>query len=456
VPSQKEVVADPGLSLDCAQERFRRESRKSNTSQENLVLTSVNEGDDDSEDTFVNNMYRQRLMEQAEILKRDAEEERAHLVRSKSLDQINLKKRNEADDRFHSDSDYSLRGSSSIGAYWSESEEEVEIPPTKPIGTLCKPTSGLWVAGYSQSGFYPDDDQHLNQDRVSIKIRALGTKTHLLTVLDGHGPEGHHVAEFVTRTLPDLMSKQLIHGPKTSPSQTMSDAYVAVEAQLNTQPIDTRFSGTTAVCAWVNGTQLHVANTGDSRAVIGRMGKKGQIEAYDVSQDQTPFRKDEKSRVESCGARILTSGEIHGDVTYESTDEYTADDPPRCYLQEHAFPGTAFTRSIGDQVAARIGVIATPETIQYEIGVSDRMLILASDGIWEFISSQEAVDLIKDCKDPKEACLKLIDAAWALWLTEDVRSDDISVVVAFLDSKQMAASLQKPIDNAIFPQLVGV
>ena len=81
--------------------------------------------------------------------------------------------------------------------------------------------------------------------------------------------------------------------------------------------------------------------------------------------------------------------------------------------------------------------MAKPEAKECQLRKKDRFIILASDGVWEFISSQEAVDIVRPCQDPYEACHELIMAAWDIWLTEDVRSDDISVTVAFLDVDEM-------------------
>ena len=58
-------------------------------------------------------------------------------------------------------------------------------------------------------------------------------------------------------------------------------------------------------------------------------------------------------------------------------------------------------------------------------------MILASDGVWEFISSQEAVDIVATCDNPYEAAHRLIEAAWKLWLQYDVRTDDITALVIF-------------------------
>ena len=47
------------------------------------------------------------------------------------------------------------------------------------------------------------------------------------------------------------------------------------------------------------------------------------------------------------------------------------------------------SRSLGDHGVAEVGVTAEPEMLIDEIRPEDTLLILASDGVWEFISSQE-------------------------------------------------------------------
>jgi len=334
-------------------------------------------------------------------------------------------------------------------AVGEEEEEEAanDAPPMAVQGELKDKFHGVWTAVLTQTGYYPENPGHINQDRVTAESDWQGSGSFLLGVYDGHGPQGHEVAEFVSKELPASLGKTLLlldpDVPVQGVAKALKSCYVGVDCAMNDSGIDSTFSGTTAVVAWIRpGGSLIVANTGDSRAVLGRINSKTrEMEAVDLSVDQTPFRLDERARIEKSGGRISTAGELHGDATYASHEEYTADDPPRCYLSKQHFPGTAFTRSIGDQVAKSIGVIAKPEVKEYQLRKKDKFLILASDGVWEFISSQEAVDIVKDCQDPYEACHELTMAAWDIWLTEDVRSDDISVTVAFLDSDEMLASL---------------
>ena len=98
----------------------------------------------------------------------------------------------------------------------------------------------------------------------------------------------------------------------------------------------------------------------------------------------------------------------------------------------HNLRGLAMARSIGDHHAATVGVIAEPEITEYDITDDDVALIIASDGVWELLSSQTVVDIVENVKslDPNEICDQIIDQASYMWKVEegDYR-DDITVVV---------------------------
>ena len=80
-----------------------------------------------------------------------------------------------------------------------------------------------------------------------------------------------------------------------------------------------------------------------------------------------------------------------------------------------------------------VGVIADPAISTYTLTNNDVFFIVASDGIWEFIQSKNAVDLCKDLvqkDDATGACRELILEAAAKWNEEegDYR-DDITAIV---------------------------
>lgn len=99
------------------------------------------------------------------------------------------------------------------------------------------------------------------------------------------------------------------------------------------------------------------------------------------------------------------------DVDYWGSEEQNGGDPPRLWFPNAMLPGTAFTRSIGDSTAERIGVMADPETLKRDLTPKDGMLILASDGIFEFMSNQTVVDMIDRFDDLHEACMSVVAEA---------------------------------------------
>jgi hypothetical protein len=63
--------------------------------------------------------------------------------------------------------------------------------------------------------------------------------------------------------------------------------------------------------------------------------------------------------------------------------------PARVWLKNQQIPGLAMSRSICDTVAKQAGCISTPEVFEVDLGADVRFIVLASDGLWEFMSNQE-------------------------------------------------------------------
>ena len=85
-------------------------------------------------------------------------------------------------------------------------------------------------------------------------------------------------------------------------------------------------------------------------------------------------------------------------------------------------------------------MIATPEVREHEIDPLDRFFILASDGVWEFVSSEEAVEIVGAIFakgwSAESACKQLIARAAVEWMKEegDYR-DDITCIVVYLSCR---------------------
>ena len=94
--------------------------------------------------------------------------------------------------------------------------------------------------------------------------------------------------------------------------------------------------------------------------------------------------------------------------------------------------GCAFTRSIGDEIAKELGVTAEPEYQKCTLTDDHSMFILGSDGIFDFISNEEAVGIANQCSNVSDACRTLVGTAYSRWIKNEERTDDITVIVGFL------------------------
>jgi CRP-like cAMP-binding protein/serine/threonine protein phosphatase PrpC len=204
---------------------------------------------------------------------------------------------------------------------------------------------------------------------------------------------------------------------------------------------DDSLSGTTSISVLFRERTLYISNVGDSRAIIVSRTDDDRLVAKPLSSDQTPYRKDERERCKRYGARIMSMDQIEGlepihenwgDLNLgEAIDE--GGDPPRIWSPKGDYPGTAFTRSLGDCVAEECGVVAEPEILEREILPQDKFIIIASDGVFEFLTNQMAADMVARYVDPLEACKAIVNAAYNMWLQYEVRTDDITAIVIYID-----------------------
>jgi len=111
-------------------------------------------------------------------------------------------------------------------------------------------------------------------------------------------------------------------------------------------------------------------------------------------------------------------------------------------------PGLAMSRSLGDLQAHQVGVSHLPDVKRHDLGPEDKLLLIASDGVWDMFSNEEAVDIVaRTCgadgqADANLACQQLCAAAKRTWEIRESRIDDITAVMILLPQRRKAASLQ--------------
>lgn len=94
------------------------------------------------------------------------------------------------------------------------------------------------------------------------------------------------------------------------------------------------------------------------------------------------------------------------------------------------------SRALGDFHAHdHAGLTAQPDVRTWSLGEHDKYLLICSDGVWEFVSSQQAVELVGTGDGCAEAASRLADLSWAQWRKFDPSTvDDITAIVVDLQA----------------------
>lgn len=58
-------------------------------------------------------------------------------------------------------------------------------------------------------------------------------------------------------------------------------------------------------------------------------------------------------------------------------------------MLDQDLPGLAMSRSLGDRVAHSVGVSSVPEVKEFYLSRDDKFIVIASDGVWEFLSNED-------------------------------------------------------------------
>ncbi|GJU73868.1 phosphatase 2C 16-like protein isoform X1 [Tanacetum coccineum] len=222
-------------------------------------------------------------------------------------------------------------------------------------------------------------------NRVNPNLNDL--TAHFFGVYDGHG--GCQVANYcrdrVHIALEEeikVMKQEIVKGTMndsvqvqwekafTNCFQKVDDevggkASRSIDDPFNSEPVAPETVGSTAVVALICSSHVIVANCGDSRAVLYR-GK----EAIPLSNDHKPNREDEYARIEAAGGKVIQ------------------------WNGHRVFGVLAMSRSIGDGYL-KPWIIPEPEVTFTPRAREDECLILASDGLWDVMSNEEACEVAR-------------------------------------------------------------
>ena len=84
---------------------------------------------------------------------------------------------------------------------------------------------------------------------------------------------------------------------------------------------------------------------------------------------------------------------------------------------------------------------------KHVIDANDFCCVLATDGVWEFLTSQEVIDICVSCKTPKERLPGSWPSRMQRWYAREERIDDVACCVLYFDGASVASpppSLREP------------
>lgn len=232
-------------------------------------------------------------------------------------------------------------------------------------------------------------------------------------------------------------------------TRALKAAFVRVDHAMKKETDwDCSLSGTTASVALITRGVLYAASCGDSRTVMGfesrRASGRGDSSEEGEEEQQGGRRRRRRQRSEQSeqlsrgpsgggggpgrvGADVDAEADVDADVDDAdarlslSAEQVTVDHrpcdererlvraggrvtsgwggrrmdvktgPERLWLQDLQMPGILVSRSLGDEIASSVGCIPEPEVTRRPLRFGDRVLIVASDGVWDMLGNEEVM-----------------------------------------------------------------
>ncbi|XWS26782.1 hypothetical protein CRYUN_Cryun26dG0059700 [Craigia yunnanensis] len=250
--------------------------------------------------------------------------------------------------------------------------------------------------------------------RTSTEISPI----HFFGVYDGHG--GSQVAKFCAERMHAVIAeeweREMIEssGWQKRWEVAFSSSFERADNEVLTAEVAPEMVGSTAVVVVLSGCQIITSNCGDSRAVLCR-----GTETIPLTVDQKPDRQDELMRIEREGGRVIN------------------------WNGARVFGVLAMSRAIGDRYL-RPWIIPVPEITFMTRTDEDECLILASDGLWDVMTNEEAGELACRLLRQRRRSLMANGVSPAQAVADNLTeiavgrnsSDNISIIVVDLKSKK--------------------
>ena len=228
---------------------------------------------------------------------------------------------------------------------------------------------------------YKENPNSLYRDYMEDKSRVIQNikgdpNSSLFCLFDGHG--GGEVSKFLQDNFYTYFKQYF---PSTNPNDTFISLFKHIDTKI--QESDFKNVGATACIIYITTENmkrcLYSANIGDTRSVL--LTTKGSKR---LSYDHRAGDINEYKRIVDNGG-IIFNNRIYGVLM--------------------------LSRAFGDWELKPYGVSCEPYITKINITDEDKYVIMGSDGIWDVVSDDDAFEISKTCKEPKELCDQIVQKA---------------------------------------------
>ncbi|AAG51012.1 protein phosphatase 2C, putative; 16828-18284 [Arabidopsis thaliana] len=334
-------------------------------------------------------------------------------------------------------------------------------------GLLWYKDSGNHVAGeFSMSVIQANNllEDHSKLESGPVSMFDSGPQATFVGVYDGHG--GPEAARFVNKHLFDNIRKFTSENHGMS-ANVITKAFLATEEDFlslvrRQWQIKPQIASVGACClvGIICSGLLYIANAGDSRVVLGRLEKAFKIvKAVQLSSEHNASLESVREELRSLHPNDPQIVVLKHKVWRVKGIIQVSRSIGDAYLKKAEFNREPLLAKFRvPEVFHKPILRAEPAITVHKIHPEDQFLIFASDGLWEHLSNQEAVDIVNTCprngiarkliktalreaakkREMRYSDLKKIDRG--------VRRhfhDDITVIVVFLDSHLVSRSTSR-------------
>ncbi|KJE94051.1 hypothetical protein CAOG_04748 [Capsaspora owczarzaki ATCC 30864] len=236
-------------------------------------------------------------------------------------------------------------------------------------------SSNVWRSGVAH--LYGINSENFKIDTVRQYNFRDNADEALFAMFDGRG--GSQVPEQLARRLPSLLKDQLIV-TNSDVLRSLRGTCLGLNRLLGGQDF-AQLAGSSGLILYISSNKLYLANVGHSMCVLCRNGRALVLSPVHLLSQSD----EERHRTRLLGGFIGPDSRMNGLVS-----------------MSRAF-GFSFLQPC---------INSSPDISTVELTDDDEFVMIGSKRLWEVVSPQAAVDIIRNEHTPSKAAQKLRDFAW--------------------------------------------